>query len=219
MNLVLHAETWRDSLSLHRTRESETEQKPSIVAQKKENTNLIEENTMLPRQDTTTTDETSMDGAVDVPPSRVVIKRSDETAKTSLLSFDDSSEASEDEGWEPIIRCTTVTATTTTTISQAASISNGEWRRPYRPNPVLEQNTVLVAGFFLFVLSVVWPPLILLVAYVVSKLIPYSFRTNDCPTTRRKLFAEFLRQDDLPHCYRSLQDRVDLEDSYWTNQR
>ncbi|KAL7563828.1 hypothetical protein ACA910_019559 [Epithemia clementina (nom. ined.)] len=84
---------------------------------------------------------------------------------------------------------------------------------------IIDQNTVLAWGFVLFGLSVIWPPLILLFAYVASKLIPYSFRTNDCPANRRKLFAEFARQEDLPDTYRSLADRIRLEDSYWANRR
>jgi hypothetical protein len=49
-----------------------------------------------------------------------------------------------------------------------------KWTKPYEPPPVIEQSTVLIIGFLIFGLAVLWPPLILLVAYVVSKLVPYS---------------------------------------------
>jgi hypothetical protein len=49
-----------------------------------------------------------------------------------------------------------------------------KWKKPYEPPPVIEQSTVLIIGFLIFGLAVLWPPLILLVAYVVSKLVPYS---------------------------------------------
>ena len=49
-----------------------------------------------------------------------------------------------------------------------------KWKKPYEPPPVVDQSTVLIIGFLIFGLAVLWPPLILLVAYVVSKLVPYS---------------------------------------------
>ena len=163
-------------------------------------------------------DETSTVDGRDVPPVNVVFKRSDETAKTSLLS-DDASDTSE-EVWEAPM--TSQRASTPSTSSNAPSRkrdAGARWRRPYEPSPVVDQYLVLWLGFFLFALSVMWPPLILLFAYIASKLVPYSFRTNDCPTNRRKLFAEFVRQDNLPESYRSIPDHIKLEDSYWSNQR
>lgn len=174
-----------------------------------------------------------------IPPSKA-IRRSDETAKTSLLSSydddddNDSSEGSSDdvgEGWE---RLSTTTATnvsstkvrlastrriTTKESSAPIPLYDTRWQKPYHPAPVVDQITILVWGFVLFGLSLIWPPLILLFAYGASKLIPYSFRTNDCPATRRKLFAEFVQQATLPDSYRLLRNRVKLVDSYWSNQR
>lgn len=175
-------------------------------------------------------DETSGDrDGGDVPVVKVIIKRSDETAKTSLLSdSDDISDASEEGssaigrgGWEvpSMIHPAKVVVVSKDSSAAIDVDDNSPWQKPYQPDPVVDQNTVLLGGFFLFGLAVMWPPLILLFAYVASKLIPYSFRTNDCPTTRRKLFAEFLQQKGLPNSYRSLRDRVSLEDNYWTNSR
>lgn len=49
-----------------------------------------------------------------------------------------------------------------------------KWKKPYEPPPIVDQSTVLIIGFLIFGLAVLWPPLILFVAYVCSKLIPYS---------------------------------------------
>jgi hypothetical protein len=59
-----------------------------------------------------------------------------------------------------------------TTPTKAVKVS--KWKKTYEPPPVVDQSTVLIIGFLIFGLAVIWPPLILLVAYVVSKLVPYS---------------------------------------------
>jgi hypothetical protein len=59
-----------------------------------------------------------------------------------------------------------------TSTATAAAVS--KWKKPYEPPPVVDQSTVLIIGFLIFGLAVLWPPLILLVAYIVSKLVPYS---------------------------------------------
>jgi hypothetical protein len=56
----------------------------------------------------------------------------------------------------------------------AAVKAVSKWKKPYEPPPVVDQSTVLIIGFLIFGLAVLWPPLILLVAYVCSKLVPYS---------------------------------------------
>lgn len=99
------------------------------------------------------------------------------------------------------------------------SAASQKWSQPYEPAPVVDQSTILMAGFVVFVLTAIWPPLILLVAYIASKLIPYSFRTNDDPATRRRLFAEFAREDDLPDEFKHTPDNVKVEHGYWTNKR
>lgn len=94
------------------------------------------------------------------------------------------------------------------------------WSIAYEPAPLIEQRTVLTWGFACFVLAMMWPPLILFFAYIASKIIPYSYRTNDDPVNRRKLFADFVRQGhDLPPQFTSLPEDIELQDSYWTNER
>lgn len=99
------------------------------------------------------------------------------------------------------------------------SASSLKWSKPYDPAPVVDQSTILIIGFVLFILAAIWPPLILLVAYIASKLIPYSFRVNDDPATRRQLFAEFSREDDLPEEFKNPPADLTVEHGYWTNRR
>ena len=90
---------------------------------------------------------------------------------------------------------------------------------PYLPPPLVPQRVILGVGVACFLLAVLWPPLILLVAYIASKLIPYSFRVNDSATTRRHLFQRFKEEEDLPDDFRIVPDHIHLEESYWTNSR
>jgi hypothetical protein len=94
------------------------------------------------------------------------------------------------------------------------------WDQPYVAPPVMDRSTILAAGFGIFVLAMIWPPLILLFAYIASKLIPYSFRENDDAAVRRILYAKFASQDeDHPERFRNIRKYVNLEESYWTNER
>lgn len=99
------------------------------------------------------------------------------------------------------------------------STSSAKWAQPYEPPPLVNQSTILLLGFAIFVLASVWPPLILLVAYIASKLVPYSFRVNDDPATRRRLFAEFSNQEDLPDSFKNPPDDLAMEHGFWTNKR
>jgi hypothetical protein len=86
--------------------------------------------------------------------------------------------------------------------------------------PVLDSATVVGIGFLLLTLAVVWPPLLLVVAYGASKLISYSFRDNDDATIRRQLYAQFSQEsDELPERFRNIHKYVRLEESFWTNER
>lgn len=102
---------------------------------------------------------------------------------------------------------------------EAVAATGNDWSGPYEPTPVISQSTILLLGAILFVIASYWPPLLLLVAYVVSKIIPYSFRSNDDAVTRRTLFAEFTRQEDLPESFKSVPKSIQLEESYWVNNR
>lgn len=103
--------------------------------------------------------------------------------------------------------------------TNSKSPSKRKWKDKYEPAPLISQSTILTLGFFVFCLAMLWPPLILLFAYVVSKLVPYSFRENDDASTRRQLFAQFSMQDDLPEEFKNVPDHIRLVESYWVNSR
>jgi hypothetical protein len=69
---------------------------------------------------------------------------------------------------------TSVESTKAISTTKGAAKAVSKWKKPYEPPPVVDQSTVLIVGFLIFGLAVLWPPLILLVAYVASKLVPYS---------------------------------------------
>jgi hypothetical protein len=104
-------------------------------------------------------------------------------------------------------------------------ISEDEWATVLKeeslhdPEPSIERSTVLVAGVCVFVLAMIWPPLILVVTYLLSVLLPYSFRKNDDATARRKLLDKFEKEDTLSDPLREIPDDVNLTDGYWTNSR
>jgi len=99
-------------------------------------------------------------------------------------------------------------------------LARRKWAEPYEPPPIVPQSTILLFGFFIFLLGQIWPPLILLVTYVASKLVPYSFRANDDASARRQLFREFSRDnDDLPDNFKQIPADIQLEEGFWVNQR
>jgi hypothetical protein len=131
------------------------------------------------------------------------------------------------------------TAATATTATASASASfywyskdpagkttgRRKWAGPYVPEPVLTQSFVLGTGLLAFVLALVWPPLLLLAAYLASKIVPYSYRTNDDATVRRRLYREYTTADpdsdeDLhPPLLICPPDNIRVEESYWVNER
>jgi hypothetical protein len=88
--------------------------------------------------------------------------------------------------------------------------------------PVLDRGTILAVSVLVFGLANIWPPLILIAAYsICGLLIPYLFRENDSAAVRRELFAQFCQDQDecLPDRFRNIRNYVNLEESYWTNER
>lgn len=85
------------------------------------------------------------------------------------------------------------------------------------PRPRVDRATVFTIGVLLFVLALIWPPLLLIVTAVLSITIPYALRENDDGESRRRLWNEFLKRGDLPVELRC--DDVDLEETYWVNDR
>lgn len=94
------------------------------------------------------------------------------------------------------------------------------WKNVYQPAPIVEQSIVLAAGLAIVALAYLWPPLLLLVAYLASKIVPYSFRTNDEGSSRRKLYREFCNEaEDLPERFANIRDYVNYTEGYWVNRR
>ena len=111
-------------------------------------------------------------------------------------------------------------------VSDAASVEStslddiaSRFSQPFDPAPIVPQSVVLAIGGAIFVFALIWPPLILLVAYICSKLIPYSFRENDDASSRRQLFHEFTKEDDLPDNFKQMPDHIRLEEEYIVNER
>ena len=90
---------------------------------------------------------------------------------------------------------------------------------PYVPPPIVSQSIILTAGFILFLLAYLWPPLVLLVSYVVSLVIPYCFRLSDDSSVRRRAYHTFIHTADLPPSLRQVPDDIILEEGYWQNSR
>lgn len=109
--------------------------------------------------------------------------------------------------------------------SYESGISDLDWTKVLQdealndPTPSVDRFTIAMAGIALFILATIWPPLILLVTYLASILIPYSFRINDNATTRRQLIDKFEKEDDLSASMREIPDDVQLKSSYWINSR
>lgn len=85
------------------------------------------------------------------------------------------------------------------------------------PRPRITSNKIITIGGLLFGLALLWPPLLLFVTAILSLTVPYAFRENDDGESRRRLWAEFLKRDDLPEVLRCKE--VDLDERYWMNDR
>jgi hypothetical protein len=94
-----------------------------------------------------------------------------------------------------------------------------QWNTAYEPQPIVDRISIWVAGAFLFLLAMVWPPLILLFAYLASKLVPYSFRENDEACARRRLYRQFSQSEHMPEIYRQAPVKFNLEERFWPNER
>lgn len=102
---------------------------------------------------------------------------------------------------------------------RSPATTGSRWKEPYEPNPLISRSTILFLGFGLYGLTFIWAPLLLVMAFLASMLVPYCFRENDNAETRRKLFAEFSRELDLPSDFRRTPDDILLEESFWVNAR
>mmetsp|Transcript_35826 Transcript_35826/g.73265 ORF Transcript_35826/g.73265 Transcript_35826/m.73265 type:complete len:384 (-) Transcript_35826:410-1561(-) len=87
------------------------------------------------------------------------------------------------------------------------------------PPPKITQSKVLTIGLLVFVLASIWPPLILLVTFILSQMIPYTFRVNDDAESRRRFWKEFTQREDFPQELRETPDDIVIEENYWQNNR
>mmetsp|Transcript_19946 Transcript_19946/g.29546 ORF Transcript_19946/g.29546 Transcript_19946/m.29546 type:complete len:393 (-) Transcript_19946:193-1371(-) len=89
----------------------------------------------------------------------------------------------------------------------------------FSPPASVTQTPILTAGVLVFVIAHVWSPLILFVAYAASQIVPHCFRTTDAATERRKRYAQFIQDPDVPYSLRTLPAFVHVEERYWVNSR
>jgi hypothetical protein len=101
--------------------------------------------------------------------------------------------------------------------------------------PSIGPNLIIAVGFTLYFCAIIWPPLLLLLTYILSKLIPYCFLKNDDAVTRRKLWRtmelqarEGQRLDGTKNNYLHRErfkilfpdtKLINLEENYWVNER
>ena len=101
-----------------------------------------------------------------------------------------------------------------------SSAPSDKWKHAYEPAPIISQTICLLVGVVVFVVAWIWPPLVLLLAYMASKAIPYSFRENDDARQRRQLCHEFYMQaSNHPEKFTRIPNNIQLEESYWKNER
>ena len=94
-----------------------------------------------------------------------------------------------------------------------------DYYNEFEPPPLVTRGTVLALGVFMFVLAMIWPPLLLVLAYVASLVIPYSYRVNDEAAARRMMVHKFMQEDQISKDRSVLHENVDLQSGYWMNQR
>mmetsp|Transcript_29039 Transcript_29039/g.54557 ORF Transcript_29039/g.54557 Transcript_29039/m.54557 type:complete len:428 (-) Transcript_29039:502-1785(-) len=91
----------------------------------------------------------------------------------------------------------------------------------FEPPPLIPPGTVVSIGCFVFLLAMLWPPLILVVTALAARVIPYCYRVNDSGASRRYMLHKFMNED--PVAIRRQQsfptEDVELTSSYWTNSR
>jgi hypothetical protein len=146
------------------------------------------------------------------------MQATEKTAASILRKRPVGATKTKEDNVPPLVTLRLDSAVSISTSASSESMSN-DVGKVYVPPPLVNQTSVLLVGFFIFILATIYPPLILLLAYMASKLIPYSFRVNDDAASRRRLFADFTKQDDLPDEFKQLPSHILLEESYWVNSR
>lgn len=95
------------------------------------------------------------------------------------------------------------------------------WSQLYSSPPIIDSKLILLFGIFIFGLSytMIGRPLILLVFYMLSRFIPYAFRTNDNAVERRIQFKQFSKYPYHSDKFLNISNYVNLHESYWENDR
>jgi hypothetical protein len=126
----------------------------------------------------------------------------------------------------------------TCSVDSASAANNRKrsrsWNEVYEPKQMLNQSAIILVGFILFGMAMLWPPLILIAFIIGSYLAKYCFRENDYAVSRRQLYQEFIDEGEqfLPEEFRNLilssvpttsSDNVEpcirIEENYWKNAR
>lgn len=87
-------------------------------------------------------------------------------------------------------------------------------------DPVLSSSSIIISGVIVYIIAYIYPPLIILVAYLISQILPYLFHANnDDATARRKYWKTFAEGPCVPEEWKDIPNRVKLKEEYWINAR
>jgi acylglycerol lipase len=91
----------------------------------------------------------------------------------------------------------------------------------FKAPPMISKGIIVGFGLLLFVLAMIWPPLILLVTFVASVVIPYSYCVNDNGDNRRMLMQHFNENDPVAIQRKKAfpDEHVKVTSNFWKNPR
>mmetsp|Transcript_18964 Transcript_18964/g.44912 ORF Transcript_18964/g.44912 Transcript_18964/m.44912 type:complete len:388 (+) Transcript_18964:153-1316(+) len=89
------------------------------------------------------------------------------------------------------------------------------------PPARISQTRCLFIGVAIYAAATVWPPLILIAAFILGQFLPYALRVNDDPESRRRFYREFQKRDDpnVPEDWRKTPDDIVVKERYFVNDR
>lgn len=92
---------------------------------------------------------------------------------------------------------------------------------PPPSKPKINSSTVILTGLTVYLLAILWPPTILIITFVLSKIIPYFFRVNEYGDWRRALWKPWSLEEERPDEWQpeNLSKVMNLKEKYWQNQR
>ena len=92
---------------------------------------------------------------------------------------------------------------------------------PPPSKPKISSVPVFLTGFSVYVLAVLWPPSILIITFILSKIIPYFFRVNEYGDWRRALWKPWSMDEARPDEWKpeNISKVMILKEEYWQNQR